>query len=202
MRREIADQLALLEDEQLASPSLCEGWDVLTVGAHLAASVTVAVPRRVASVVWHGGSLRRASDRRARRMRRRRQDIVDVLRANADRHLASPRNGPVAPMTEAMVHAGDIFRPLGVAHELAAEPVFKALDFLTAVRPVGLVGRRRLTGLWLIADDLDFDAGEGKEVRGDAADLMMAVCGRASALPLLRGAGVDILRSRLVHHKR
>jgi uncharacterized protein (TIGR03083 family) len=34
-RRQIATLLDDLDDEQLATPSLCAGWDVKTVGAHL-----------------------------------------------------------------------------------------------------------------------------------------------------------------------
>ena len=34
-RRRIADLIDSLDEVQLATPSLCAGWDVKTVGAHL-----------------------------------------------------------------------------------------------------------------------------------------------------------------------
>lgn len=36
-RRRVADLLAGLDDEQWAAPSLCDGWTVREVGAHLTA---------------------------------------------------------------------------------------------------------------------------------------------------------------------
>ena len=39
-RRGIADVLDNLDGEQLATPSLCDGWDVKTVGAHLVSILT------------------------------------------------------------------------------------------------------------------------------------------------------------------
>ncbi|WP_254781807.1 maleylpyruvate isomerase N-terminal domain-containing protein [Modestobacter sp. DSM 44400] len=35
-RLAVADLLESLDERQLAAPSLCAGWDVRTVGAHLA----------------------------------------------------------------------------------------------------------------------------------------------------------------------
>ncbi|MBV8860340.1 MAG: maleylpyruvate isomerase N-terminal domain-containing protein [Mycobacterium sp.] len=34
-RRQIADLIDYLDDEELATPSLCAGWDVITVAAHV-----------------------------------------------------------------------------------------------------------------------------------------------------------------------
>jgi len=40
-RRSIADLLVSLDDAQLAAPSLCAGWSVKVVAAHVAAAVVV-----------------------------------------------------------------------------------------------------------------------------------------------------------------
>jgi uncharacterized protein (TIGR03083 family) len=190
MRREIAECLSSLPDTQLAVRSLCAGWDVLTVGAHLAALM--------AAVIRHGGSMRRANDRLTRQMSRRGATaVIDALRSNADRPLASPRNGPVAPMTEVLVHAGDIYRPLGLDQVVSPEFVREALDFVTTVRPSNLVPRRRLVGLRIVAEDVGFAAGSGEELRGNGLDLIMVLCGRISVLPALGGSGVSVIESRL-----
>jgi uncharacterized protein (TIGR03083 family) len=198
MRREIAECLSSLPDTQLAVRSLCAGWDVLTVGAHLAVSVTMPTPALMAAVIRHGGSMRRANDRLTRQMSRRGATaVIDALRRNADRPLASPRNGPVAPMTEVLVHAGDIYRPLGLDQVVSPEFVREALDFVTTARPSNLVPRRRLVGLRIVAEDVGFAAGSGEELRGNGLDLIMVLCGRISVLPALGGSGVSVIESRL-----
>ena len=43
-RRQIASLLDGLDDEQLATPSLCAGWDVKPVGAHIVSTVMDGTP--------------------------------------------------------------------------------------------------------------------------------------------------------------
>jgi hypothetical protein len=43
-RRRVADLIADLDDAQLATPSLCAGWDVKTVAAHLVSTLTDGLP--------------------------------------------------------------------------------------------------------------------------------------------------------------
>jgi hypothetical protein len=43
-RRQIASPVDGLSDAQLATPSLCSGWDVKTVAAHIACSVADGLP--------------------------------------------------------------------------------------------------------------------------------------------------------------
>jgi uncharacterized protein (TIGR03083 family) len=203
VRNDIADVLASLDESQFATPSLCRGWDILTVAAHLAVSVTTPRSALMAAVIRHGGNVNRANDRLARELRHHSpSDVIELLRSSADRRLSPPRNGPVAPLTEVMIHAGDIVRPLGLPHYPPARPTAAALDFLVNIRPLGLVARRSLTGLRLVADDVGFAGGEGDELRGSGADLMMAAAGRASALAALAGPGVTVLSARLVPASR
>ncbi len=101
-----------------------------------------------------------------------------------------------APLTDVLVHAGDIRIPLGLPHDPAADHVRIALDFVTARRPIGFVPRGRLRGLRLAAEDLDWSFGEGAQVEGRGIDLLMAACGRAAALTQLRGPGAATLRAR------
>ena len=46
------------------------------------------------------------------------------------------------------------------------------------------------------ADDIDWSAGEGPEVRGPAMSLILAMVGRNRALDDCTGSGVDVLRGR------
>jgi uncharacterized protein (TIGR03083 family) len=202
MRRNVANVLASLDESQLCLPSLCAGWDVRTVGAHLAVSVTTPFPVFMTAVIRHGGKVHRANDRLAHQMARRSAaEIIRLLQENADQCLSPPRNGPVAALTEIIIHAGDIYRPLGLAHEAPEQAVAAALAFMTEIRPLGIVARRSLVGLAFTAVDSDVTTGDGEELRGRGIDLVMAAGGRAGVLSTLSGPGVEVLRSRLAVHR-
>lgn len=196
-RRGVADLLESLDDPALATPSLCEGWDVRTVGAHLASAITARVlPFVLLSIRY--GSFNRANDERSRRAAQQPvADIVATLRTHAESRFSPPGTGPRAPLTDVLVHSGDMRRPLGLPHDPPAERVQTALEFLTGTRTFGFVPRGALVGLRLVASDMGFAAGSGPELHGRGADLMMAACGRSSVLGQLSGDGVEVLRTRL-----
>jgi uncharacterized protein (TIGR03083 family) len=196
-RRAVADLLESLDEAALATPSLCRGWDVRTVGAHLANAITAHVlPFVLLSIRY--GSFDRANDQMSRRTARQsRTEIVATLRAHADSRFSPPGTGPRAPLTDVLVHSGDMRRPLGLPHEPPADRVRTALEFLTGSRTVGFVRRGALRDLRLVASDIDVSFGSGPELRGRGADLMMAACGRVPVLAELSGDGVEVLRSRL-----
>jgi uncharacterized protein (TIGR03083 family) len=197
-RRAFAAVLAGLDAQQLATPSLCGGWDVATVGAHLASAITTRLPVFMLAMVRNRGSFDRANDWTARQAAKRPIAVtIDILERNADSRFTPPGTGPRAPLTDVLVHSGDICRPLGLAHDPPADHVATALAFLAGPRPVGFVRRGTLTGLHLVADDLDVDFGAGDVLSGRGVDLMMAVCGRTQALGQLAGPGVATLQSRL-----
>ena len=197
-RREIATLIDGLDDTQLATPSLCVGWDVKTVAAHLACSVTdgVSVAMRRA---LRRGSLARAIDELARcRAQLPAAEIVTTLRQRADYPLSPPVFGPVSPFADILVHDGDIRIPLSLPFEPDPQQVAVALDFLTGPWPFGFVPLGRLWGVSLHGTDIDRSWGKGAEIRGHAAALMMAVSGRTALLDNLDGPGLPLLRQRLL----
>jgi uncharacterized protein (TIGR03083 family) len=198
-RRTFADVLAGLDTAQLATPSLCGGWDIATVGAHLACAITTRLPVFMVAMLRNGFNFDRANDWTARQAAKRPvATTVDVLRRNAESRFVPPGAGPRAPLTDVLVHLGDICRPLGLPHDPPRAHVVTALEFLTGPRPVGFVQRGSLSGLQLVAEDAGVELGSGEPLRGSGVDLMMAVCGRTQALDLLAGPGVATLRARLV----
>jgi uncharacterized protein (TIGR03083 family) len=197
-RLAFADLLAGLTPEQLGTQSLCGRWDVETVGAHLGAAITTRIPVFLITLVRHRGSFDRANDVTARNAAKRGIGAtIQTIRQTANSRFAPPGSGPRAPLTDVLVHTGDIARPLGLPHTAPDDHVRIALEFLAAGRTTGFVKPGSLTGLRFLADDLGTDTGNGEELHGRGIDLMMAICGRAAALDDLQGPGVATLRSRL-----
>jgi uncharacterized protein (TIGR03083 family) len=197
-RRALANDLNQLTDVQWTTSSLCTGWTVRTVAAHLVAALDSSPWPLIAAVVRTRGRLNRANDLLARRTARQpTADLVTALRQRADTRAAPPVIGARGPLTDVLVHAGDIRLPLGLRHEPDAEAVRAGLDFVVAGRPVGFAPRGRLAGLRLLAEDLAGCWGEGQVVAGRGIDLLMAACGRSATLGLLHGPGAAVLARRL-----
>src|SRR5206468_1420420 len=78
------------------------------------------------------------------------------LRRNAESRFAPPGVGARGPLTDALVHGGDMRVPLGIAHTPDPEHVRPSLEFVTTGRPIGFVARGALRGLRLVATDLDW----------------------------------------------
>ncbi|HEU0101633.1 MAG TPA: maleylpyruvate isomerase family mycothiol-dependent enzyme [Mycobacteriales bacterium] len=190
-RRALADLLDTLDEGQLATPSLCGLWDVRTVAAHLCAAVTPSPVGFVLALLKSGGRPHRANDAYARTVAQRPfPELVQQLRQHAGSRFSPPVVGPRGPLTDVLVHTGDITVPLGLAYDPPAGHVRIALDFVTAGRPIGFVPRGRLAGLELVADDLGWSWGSGPRVSGRGVDLLMAACGRSALVPALTGPGV------------
>lgn len=196
-RHRIASLLAGLDDQQLTTPSLCAGWDVKTVGAHVLSTVADGLPVFLLSAARRA-SLAQAIDALARRRARLpTPELVAALHAIAERPVSPPLFGPLDPLADVLVHRGDIAVPLGLPFDPDPQLAALALDFLTGPWPFGFVPIGRLRGIRLCANDVDRCWGEGAEISGRSADLMTAVTGRTALLDRLDGSGLPLLRRRL-----
>lgn len=196
-RRELAVLVSDLTDTQLRTPSLCRGWTVHDVVAHLVVPLAVGVPRFGVAMALARGNFDRANVAMTRRQARRpAAELAGVLRDRAESRFTPPGSGPEAPLTDLLVHGLDIRRPLALARSIPAERLRIALDFL-ARGPAGFVRRGALDDLRLLADDLDWSHGAGPPVRGPAESLLLAVTGRDVGLAEVGGAGREVLRDRL-----
>jgi uncharacterized protein (TIGR03083 family) len=196
-RRQLASLLNDLDEAQLATPSLCLGWDVKTVAAHVVSTVDDGMPGFLQMAIRRG-SLGRGIDELARRRAQApTAEIVASIRQHADRPISSPVFGPLGPLADILVHSGDIRIALGLPFEPEVQLAALAMDFLTGRWPIGFLPLGRLRRIRLSATDVDRTWREGAEVSGPVAALMMSVCGRAALLHMLDGPGLSLLRQRL-----
>lgn len=196
-RRRIADLIDTLDEDALSTPSLCAGWDVKTVAAHLVSVFADSFWTFQWAALRHGGFNRAIDELARRRARDSAADIARTLRQRADHRLNPPVTGPLSGLADVLVHSGDIRIPLGLPFHPGDEQVCWALGFLTGPRPLGFVPRGRLRGIALHSTDIGRSWGSGAEIHGPAALLMMAAAGRSDTLGMLEGPGVDVLQRRL-----
>jgi uncharacterized protein (TIGR03083 family) len=196
---ERADLVSLLETltaEQWASPSLCAGWRVRDVVAHVFSYEELSWPAVAATLVRGRLSPARINDvAMAPYADRTDAQLLDLAR----RHLV-PRGftaigGGTVAVTDALIHHQDVRRPLGLTRDVPPERLHVALD--TALKAPVLPSRKHVAGLRLVATDLDWAHGDGPRVDGPGEALLLAVAGRAVALDDLAGDGVETLRRRL-----
>ncbi|MHA3704685.1 maleylpyruvate isomerase family mycothiol-dependent enzyme [Jatrophihabitans sp. YIM 134969] len=196
-RLRFADLVESLSDDELATPSLCEGWTTRDVAGHLSVAIVGAPLPYLLGMVRAWGRPNVANrDVAIAAARRPVADLVTFIRRHATSRFVPPGAGPRAPLADVLIHTGDVARPLGRPHEADPDAVGWALDFVTGPRPVGFSSVRRLAGLSFVATDLDRTWGSGAAVRGRGLDLLLAACGRTVALDALTGEGVAVLLSR------
>ncbi len=197
-RRDLAALLRGLDDDQWRTPSLCDGWTVHDVVAHLVTPY-VERPARTAVEMVRRRSVAQAMQAMVARVGERSSgELVEAFERHVGDVFVPPGAGVAAPLTDVIVHGSDIRMPLGVDAERPVERVVRSLDFVTSFRasPIFLP-RRRLRGLQLVATDTDWRWGAGEPVRGAALDLLVATLGRPLPAGRLSGAGIATLGSRI-----
>ena len=197
-RRRLADELALLAPDAWEAPSLCDGWTVHLVAAHLNAPWEASIPTVLVEVV-KARSLAGGFDRLARKIADALPPAACVasLRDHADSRFTPPGFGPEAPLTDVIVHGVDMLAPSGRSVEVDPVALATSLEFLLRGKSKGFVSKGRIGGLAFEASDLDFRGGPGPlVVRGPALALCATLCGRRALLGQLSGEGLDTLSTR------
>ena len=194
-RKALADDLANLSAEQWKTPSLCGGWTVHDNLAHQVATATMTPPKFIGALIANGFDFQKLTAKDIAK------NGAGGPAATLERFKAveTSKKSPPGPtpswLGEALVHAEDIRRPLGIKRDYPAGSVTKVLDFYKGSNL--LIGtKKRIAGLQLKATDAEWSTGSGSLVEGRAIDLLLAATGRKTALDELTGPGVEILRGR------
>lgn len=193
LRRDLADIVEGLSEEQLHSQSLCEQWTVQGVVCHVTSFVTTGFGKFMFTVAKNRGNFDTASQDMANtELARPIADVLVDLRAKSTKSAALPVFPEEMTMTDTMIHTQDIRRALGLDGGFDDESMRTALDFLTEHKmATTLVNRPPLEGVELAATDLDWSWGSGAEITGTAEAIMMALANRPSAMADLSGPGLD-----------
>jgi uncharacterized protein (TIGR03083 family) len=196
-RRAFADTLETLTQEQWARPSLCEGWLVKDVAAHLLVGPTTSLPEFLVAMVTSRFDFDRANRRlTAKRADRSTEEIVALVREHADSRFTPPGQDWRAPLMDLFIHRLDCLVPLDIPTDRPVAPWPDILDFLVQPGTQRLFTKRPAPDITLAATDVNWGHGSGPRVEGTAEALGLALAGRAAGLTRLSGPGVDVLRSR------
>ncbi|MBU2695496.1 maleylpyruvate isomerase family mycothiol-dependent enzyme [Pimelobacter sp. 30-1] len=195
-RAALVADLAEVDAARWETPSLCPGWSVHDVVAHLIDNARTTRLGIVRAMVRARFDFDRQNADGVRRERGATPaETLDRLRAVVTRTTTPP--APLdSRLVEEVVHGEDVRRPLGITHTYAPTAVERALHY-QARTSVSMGGaKQRIAGLRLEATDAELALGEagGTVVRGPAVALLLAASGRTAALDDLSGAGVDALR--------
>jgi hypothetical protein len=180
-RRALVGLLESLSAEDWSQPSLCGGWTVRQVAAHLALQNTTwsAMPRAMADAVRYGG-----------------MNVIAEIRDRIGVHRPLPTVTFRETAIDYLVHGQDIAIPLRRVMAMSPELAMLAADRVWST-PRMFHARKKLSGYRLIADDTSWSAGQGQEVRGPIGALLLLLTGRPAALPQLSGPGTASLRESL-----
>ncbi|MEU7698599.1 maleylpyruvate isomerase family mycothiol-dependent enzyme [Streptomyces sp. NPDC015492] len=192
-RAALIGDLARLDDEQWRRPSLCAGWTVHDVLAHLVDNARATRLGFLAGLVRARFDFDRLNTRGVERERGATPaETLDRFRRAAPRTSAPP--APLdSRLVEELVHGEDIRRPLGLTRSYPPRAVERALR-LQARTPVAFGGAKELLSrVRITATDTGLALGDGPAAEGPALSLLLAVTGRAAVLEDLRGPGAAVL---------
>jgi uncharacterized protein (TIGR03083 family) len=191
-RRELADQLSALPAEAWEAPTLCAGWRVRDLVAHVTMPFRYSAGRFAFELLRSGGRFHAMADRCARRdAAASPAELLAALADNATHPWKPPGGGYAGALTHDVIHGLDALVPLGIDRRVPRERLQVVLDSITAPAARKHFGTE-FSGIELRADDMEWTFGSGQPLAGAAQDLALVLCGRK--LPPGRLAGEQTAR--------
>jgi uncharacterized protein (TIGR03083 family) len=175
--RGLADLLAADPDGSWDRPSLCEGWLVRNVVAHVTMPVRLTPERFGAELASAGGDFTVLSNAVAIRDGAfPTAELLDQLRAPMLHQWQPPGGGAAGALSHAVIHSLDITIALDRPAVAPAPAAATVLDQLTAAN--GSLFGVDLSGVRLEATDVDWTWGSGALLRAPAGHLVALLSGR------------------------
>jgi uncharacterized protein (TIGR03083 family) len=187
-RTDLANVLTGLSEDDWDQQTLCTGWRVRELVAHITMPYRISPPRFVLGLIRSGGKFDRYADRQARRdaTALSSAELVDCLRQNVNHPWKPPGGGYEGALSHDVIHGLDVTVALGIDRQVPAERLHYILDEMNP-RQLKYFGVD-VTGIQLQATDLDWTHGTGVPLTGTAQDLLLVLCGRTLPADHLTGA--------------
>jgi uncharacterized protein (TIGR03083 family) len=203
-RTRIADLLETLTPEEWDHPSLCEGWRVRDVAAHIPIGQE-GLGSVLLGALRHPGPLNHVIRETARsRGSRPTERLVADLRATVGARRPNFSVTYLENLIDILVHGQDIAVPLGRSLPAPVDAAATAAARVWSYRETRR-GRKKshvfrnppYDGYRFIATDVSWSAGEGSEIRGPIMAILLVLTGRPAGRSDLTGEGTVRLAQSL-----
>jgi uncharacterized protein (TIGR03083 family) len=172
----LADMFDGIDAASWSTPSLCEGWTVRDVAAHLTHS-HMGRPRVVIEAIRSNFRFNAMVHRLAIEDTRSPAQLAVALRDMRGSRRRPPGTAEVDPLMDVLVHGQDIAVPLSIDLPMPGDAATAAAQRLWVMR-FPLNPQRRLRGTELVATDADFRVGAGRVIEAPIRDILMLLAGR------------------------
>ena len=173
----LAGMLAAAPPATWDAPSLCEGWQVRHVVAHLTMPARLTPEQFGAELVAAGGDFGRLSDAvAARDATRPVADHLAALRSPLLHAWQPPGGGAAGALSHAVIHSLDVTVALDRPAVAPRDAVISVLDQLVGAN--GAIFGLDLTSVRLEATDTAWSWGSGEVVQADSDRLVALLSGR------------------------
>jgi uncharacterized protein (TIGR03083 family) len=193
-RADLAAFLATLTLQQWDTPSLCSGWTVKDVVAHMISYEELG-PKGLLKRFAKGWIVRANQVGVDEFAALSPQQLLEFLGNHLTPKGLTAGFGGMIALVDGTIHHQDIRRSLHQPRTVPADRLIRVLDLVPGNPRLG--AGRRVRGLRLRATDLDWAHGRGPEVVGPGEALLMAMAGRPAALADLAGPGHATLAARV-----
>jgi uncharacterized protein (TIGR03083 family) len=161
-RLSLAGLLEHLSDEEWRQPSLCAGWIVRDVAAHLTLQQLGPGGLIAMAARWRGSMDRTIHYAACQRAARPAGQIIAQIRDTADSRRHTLGVTYLETLTDILVHGQDIAIPLGRCHDMPTHAAAVAASRVLTMRwPPPLPAARKVAGFRLTATDTPWSFGEG-----------------------------------------
>jgi uncharacterized protein (TIGR03083 family) len=174
----LADLLGSATQAQWDTPSLCAGWRVREVIAHMTMAARYPEDKFMAELRRCEFDFGRLSNEIASRdAGLPTSELLANLRSEVMQHWTPPGGGYHGALNHVVIHGLDVTVPLGVPRRSPDDTIRIVLDDLTTGGVHQHFGTS-IEGRSLQATDLDWSYGSGPALHGKAEDLALLLCGR------------------------
>ena len=193
---DLADTVTGFTDAQWDAPSLCAGWRVREVIAHITMPTRMSSLRFFVEMARDRGNVNRMADRFARRdAALPTSELVEAMRSEHLSRWTPPGGGSRGALVHTVIHGLDITDALALDRTVPPDRLRVVLSETIRPKSTRFFGLD-VDGLRIEAADLDWASGEGSVVRADGQTIALALCGRPVAPGALSGEGAPQLTGR------